>query len=291
MGAHRTEDVMGRLQGKVAIVTGASRGIGQAIAELFAKEGARVVCAARTLREGGHPLEGSLTRTVERIRAAGGEAAAVAADVSVEADCLALVEQARAAFGSIDVLVNNAALNYYIPTAEYPTNRWIRAFAVNVHGPFMLAKAVLPDMVARRRGAIVNISSGAAIGPGCGPYADKIARGGVMYGASKAALERFTQGLAQEMAQHDGIAVTAVSPSRVVPTPGTIHHKLVSGIDDPKGEPPEFMARAVLLLASEPAARVNGRVTYSQQILKEFGWIDAAQGRGVDTPGSGFSQI
>jgi len=282
---------MGRLEGKAAIITGASRGIGQAIAELFAREGARVVCAARTLREGEHRFEGSLARTVEHIRAAGGEAEAVAADVSVETDCLALVEAARAAFGPIDVLVNNAALNYYIPTAEYPTSRWVRAFAVNVHAPFMLAKAVLPDMIARRRGAIVNISSGAAIGPGRGPYADKTVRGGVMYGASKAALERLTQGLAQEMAQYGGIAVTAVSPSRVVPTPGTIHHKLVRGLDDPAGEPPELMARAALLLASEPAAKVNGRVTYSQQILKEFGWIEKAQGRGVDSPGSGFSQI
>jgi citronellol/citronellal dehydrogenase len=282
---------MGRLQNKVTIITGASRGIGQAIAELFAREGARVVCAARTLREGEHRFEGSLARTVERIRAAGGEAEAVAADVSLETDCLALAEAARAAFGPIDVLVNNAALNYYLPTAEYPTNRWVRAFAVNVHGPFMLAKAVLPDMIARGRGAIVNISSGAAIGPGRGPYADQTVRGGVMYGASKAALERLTQGLAQEMAQHGGIAVTAVSPSRVVPTPGTIHHKLVRGLDDPAGEPPELMARAALLLASEPAEKVNGRVTYSQQILKEFGWIEKAQGRGVDSPGSGFSQI
>ena len=282
---------MGRLEGKVAIVTGASRGIGQAIAELFASEGAKVVCAARTLEEGDHVFEGSLARTVERIRAQGGEALAVAADVSVESDCQRLAERARAAFGPIDVLVNNAALNYYIPTVEYPTNRWVRAFAVNVHGPFMLAKAVLPDMVARRRGAIVNISSGSAIGPGRGPYADKTARGGVMYGATKAALERFTQGLAQELAQHGGIAVTAVSPSRVVPTPGTIHHKLVSGPDDPKGEPPELMARAALLLASAPADAVNGRVTYSQQILKEFGWIDRAQGRGVDSAGSGYSQI
>ncbi len=282
---------MGRLQGKVAIVTGASRGIGQAIAELFAQEGAKLVCAARTVKEGDHPFAGSLTRTVERIRQRGGEAMAVAADVSLEADCLTLAERARAAYGPIDILVNNAALNYYIPTAAYPTHRWVRAFAVNVHGPFMLSKAVLPDMIARRAGAIVNISSGAAIGPGRGPYADLTAHGGVMYGASKAALERFTQGLAQEMAQHGGIAVTAVSPSRVVPTPGTIHHKLVSGPDDPKGEPPELMARAVLLLASEPAAKVNGRVTYSQQILKEFGWIAEAHGRGVDTAGSGYSQI
>ena len=282
---------MGKLAGKVAIVTGASRGIGQAIAELFAAEGAAVVCAARTLSDGDHALEGSLSRTVAAIRAAGGQAEAAVADVSSEASCLELVARARAVYGPVDILVNNAALNYYIPTADYPTNRWVRAFAVNVHGPFILAKAVLPDMIAKRAGAIVNISSGAAIGPGRAPYEDRTARGGVLYGATKAALERFTQGLAQEIAQYDGIAVTAVSPSRVVPTPGTVFHKLVDGMDDPRGEPPSMMARAVLLLASEPASRVNGRVTYSQQILAEFGVIPKGAGRGVETPGSGYSQV
>ena len=284
--------MMGKLTGKVAIVTGASRGIGQQIAELFASEGAKVVCAARTLNEGDHRmLEGSLSRTVDLIRVRHGEAMAVTADVSSESECLALVQAARDAYGPIDILVNNAALNYYLPTDTYPTNRWLRCFAINVHAPFILAKAVLSDMIPRRSGAIVNISSGAAIGPGRGPYDDKTVHGGVMYGATKAALERFTQGLAQEVAQYDGITVAAVSPSRVVPTPGTIHHKLVTGTDDPKGEHPMLMARAALLLASEPSLTVNGRVTYSQQILKEFGWIEQAQGRGVTIRGSGYSQI
>ncbi|MBM3139129.1 MAG: SDR family NAD(P)-dependent oxidoreductase [Chloroflexi bacterium] len=281
---------MGKLDGKVAVVTGASRGIGQAIAELFGSEGAKVVCAARTLNEGDHQLEGSLARTVQNITSAGGEAAAVAANVSEEDDCNRLIEQAKSIFGPVDVLVNNAALNYYIPVVDYPASRWIRSFAVNVHGPFMLSKAVLPDMLERRSGAIVNISSGAAIGPGRGPYAGQGgARGGVMYGASKAALERFTQGLAQEVYEY-GISVTCVSPSQVVPTPGTVFHKLVSGMDDPRGEPPLLMARAALLLASEPVDTVTGRVTYSQQILREFGWIEAARGTGVERPGSGYSQ-
>jgi citronellol/citronellal dehydrogenase len=283
---------MKKLDGKVAVVTGASRGIGQQIAELFAAEGARVVCAARTMNEGEHRmLEGSLSRTVELIRGQGGQATAVAADVSSEAECLALVEAARQAYGPVDILVNNAALNYYLPTESYPTNRWLRCFAINVHAPFILSKEVLKDMIPRRSGAIVNISSGAAIGPGRGPYDDKTVRGGVMYGATKAALERFTQGLAQEVSQYDGISVAAVSPSQVVPTPGTIHHKLVTGIDDPKGEHPMLMARAVLLLASEPAAKVNGRVTYSQQILQEYGLIEQATGRGVTVRGSGYSQV
>lgn len=280
---------MGKLSGKTAIVTGASRGIGQAIAELFAAEGANVVCAARTLNEGDHMLEGSLANTVRRIKEAGGQAMAVAANVSAEEDCRNLVEAATREYGKVDILVNNAALNYYVPIVDYDVHRWMRAFAVNVHGPFMLSKFVLPGMIERRSGAIVNISSGAAIGPGRGPY-DAGGRGGTMYGASKAALERFTQGLAQEVAEF-GIAVSCFSPSQVVPTPGTVYHKLVTGMDDPRGEPPEIMARAALLLASEPAEKVNGRVTYSQQILKEFGWIEKAKGRGVDSVGSGYSQI
>ena len=280
---------MGKLTGKVAIVTGASRGIGQAIAELLAAEGAKVVCAARTMNEGEHRvLEGSLARTVEGIRAAGGEATALKADISLEPDCIALVEQARAAYGPIDILVNNAGLTYYLPTETFPTNRWMRCFAVNVHAPFILSKEVLKDMIPRRSGAIVSVSSGGAIGPGRGPYEDKTARGRVMYGATKAALERFTQGLAQELAQYDGISVTAVSPSQIVPTPGSLYQTRVR---PPVSEDPIVMARAVLLLASEPAAKINGRVTYSQQILKEYGWIEHASGHGVDSPGSGYSQI
>lgn len=283
---------MGKLDGKTTIVTGASRGIGQAISELFAAEGASVACAARTMNEGDHNLEGSLARTVAAIEGAGGKAQAFTADVSSESDCLALVEGTRAAFGPVDILVNNAALSYFLPIGDFATNRWMRAFAVNVHGPFMLAKAVLPDMrEGGRGGAVVNISSGAAIGPGRGPYDNPGGYGATMYGATKAALERFTQGLAQEVAPQGNIAITCVSPSKVVPTPGTVYHHLVDSMDDPRGEAPEFMARATLLLASEAAEKVNGRVTYSQQILGEFGWIDNPVGRGIDSVGSGYSQV
>jgi NAD(P)-dependent dehydrogenase (short-subunit alcohol dehydrogenase family) len=281
---------VGKLDGKVAIVTGASRGIGEAIAELFAAEGAKVVCAARTLNEGDHRmLEGSLNRTLERIRGAGGQAIGIQADVSIEDDCYRLVEQTKSELGPADILVNNAALNYYIPIVDYPTNRWVRSFAINVHAPFILSKAVLPDMIERGSGAIVNISSGSAIGPGRAPY-DSNGGGGTMYGATKAALERFSQGLAQEV-WTNGITVAALSPSQVVPTPGTVFFKLVDGMDDPRGEPPSMMARAALLLASEPPEKVSGRVTYSQAILKEFGWIEDGKGTGIDRPGSGYSQI
>ena len=281
---------MGKLDGKVVLVTGASRGIGQGIAEEFAREGAKVVCAARTLHEGDHMLDGSLDRTVGRIREAGGEALAVTADVSKEDDCNRIVAEAKAAFGPVDILINNAALNYYIPIVDYPASRWMRAFAVNLHGPFMLARAVLPDMIAKRSGAIVNISSVGAIGPGRGPYPGAKATGGVMYGASKAALERFTQGLAQEVYEH-GVTVACYSPGIGVATEGTVHFGLAKSLDDPDREPMAMMARAALLLATEPLDKVTGRVTYSQEILKEFGWISEGHGLGIDRPGSGFSRM
>ena len=284
---------MGQLDGKAAIVTGASRGIGAEIARLLAAEGARVICAARTVQEGDHPLAGSLENTVGSIREAGGEATPVPVNLSLPEDCEKLVQESRAIYGSVDLLVNNAALTYFIPIKEYPLNRWMRSWAVNFHAPFLLSKLVLEDMIPRSSGAIINISSGAAVGPGRGPYPNAPAdTGSTCYGAEKAALERFSQGLAMEVYQY-GISVTCVAPSQVVPTPGTVFHNLVSGMDDPRGEPPELMAQAVLLLATEPWDQITGRVTYSQQLLQEFGRISQAQGRGVDPglPGTGYSQV
>jgi len=181
---------MGKLDGKTVLVTGASRGIGAEIARVFAKEGGHVVCAARTLREGDRPLDGSLETTVAAIRAAGGTAHAVAANIAEPAECERLVGAAREVYGPVDVLVNNAALTYYVQIKDYPLNKWMRSWAVNFHAPFILSQLALADMIPRRSGAIVNISSGSAIGPGRGPYADAAvgARGGTCYGAEKAAL-------------------------------------------------------------------------------------------------------
>jgi hypothetical protein len=129
----------------------------QAIAELFAAEGARVACTARALAEGEHKLlAGSLARTVERIRAAGGEALAIPCDVSQWESCERAVAEVRSRFGPLDVLVNNAALTDFIPIADDPLAKWHRSFAVDVPAPFYLSKLALEDMRSRRSGAIVK---------------------------------------------------------------------------------------------------------------------------------------
>lgn len=281
---------MAKLDKKVALITGASRGIGAATAKLFAAEAARVACLARTVREGEHPLEGSLTTVTEGIARDGGEAIAVACDVSEYEHCRAAVEEVRQKLGPIDVLVNNAALTYFIPIAQFPIGKWLRSLSVNVNAPFYMSQLCLEDMLAHECGAIVNVSSAAAVGPGRGPYAGAAGRGGTLYGLEKAALERFTQGLAAEVYEQ-GITVACVSPSQVVPTPGVVHHRLLEGRDPRDREEPEIMAKAILALATEPLDRVTGLVTYSQALLAELGLIDDARGWGVDRPGSGFSQI
>ncbi|MFC1945874.1 SDR family NAD(P)-dependent oxidoreductase [Chloroflexota bacterium] len=287
---------MGKLDGKVAIVTGSSRGIGKSVALLFAAEGAKVVCASRTLNEGDlvardpsleRGLSGSLNTTVAEIKQAGGTAIAVKTDVSNEDSCTRLLEATHQAFGPVDVLVNNAVMGYMIAVRDFSRKQWEECFEVNVQGPYMLTMQVLPDMIKRRNGAIVNLTSVAAVGPGRGPYTPlgKDYRFRTTYGATKAALERFTQGLAEEIYQY-GISVAAVGPSTYVPTPTTYYlfH------DESGGEPGKTMAQAVMLLAIEPLDKVTGRVTYSQAILKEFGWIDNGEGYGINKTGSGYSQ-
>lgn len=278
-----------KLEGRTALVTGASRGIGEAIARALAAEGAAVACVARTAREGERRVAGSLESTVAAIRASGGMAVPIVADLRDLDQCAAAVAQARGELGPIDILINNAAWTWFAPVAQFPVEQWVRSFAINVHAPMVLSQCALADMVPRRRGAIINISSGAARGPGRGPYlTPPVLRDGVLYGTEKAALERFTQGLAEEVYPH-GITVCALSPSQVVLTAGVVFHESVYDRDDAKVEPAAHMAQACVLLASEPAARVSGRVCYSQQILEEFGWFQGGRGTGIESPGSGFS--
>lgn len=260
----------GLLTNKTALITGASRGIGVAIAERFAAEGASVAVTARTVDPGGNPLEGSLAETVEKIAASGGKAVAIAADLARPEERERLISEAESSLGRIDILVNNAAVTWFMPVADFTRKRLQLMFEVQVYAPMDLSQRVLPRMAQAGEGWILNISSGASRHPTLPP--DPLWRGGgTVYGMVKAALERFTTGLAAE-AWEANVAVNSLSPSRVVPTPGTVFHHLVRP-DDPKQvvEAPEVMAEAALALCSRSPRALTGRVVYSQDLLAELG--------------------
>ncbi len=254
----------GVLAGQVALVTGASRGIGVAIAKRFAMEGAKVIVTARTVEASEHYLPGTIGETVQQINAAGGEAVAVQADLASAADRQRLVEEALAAFGQVDILVNNAAITYFIPVTQFPEKRFRLMMDVQVWTPFELAQQFLPGMLERGHGRILNISSHAAIHP------DKTlaGRGGTVYGMCKAALERFTTGLAQELYEQN-IGVNVISPG-LVATPGVMHHKLINEANKDTVTPVEHMAEACLRLCHGDPQTFTGRIDYADDVMREF---------------------
>jgi 7-alpha-hydroxysteroid dehydrogenase len=282
------------LAGRVAIVTGGSRGIGRAIAEALAAEGAAVAIAARTAEAEDSRLPGSLHDVVDGIRAAGGAAVGVRCDVADPADLEHLVATCRREFGPADVLVNNAALTVpdrpATPAApardrpvdprermsilNFPIAAYRRAFEVNLFGAYELSQLALRDMVALGRGNIVNISSDAAQVPAEGPYE---ATAGIplhAYGNSKAALQHLTRTVAYEMAAR-GIAVNAVMPSLPVETPGTAFVAGGSGLGETL--PMHGFVAAVLRLCAVSPSELTGGVLYSEDVLdpqgRRRGWL------------------
>ena len=258
---------MGVLDGKVAIVTGASRGIGAEIARRFGAAGAAVAVAARTTGPGMSPLAGTIGETAEQIRAAGGTAVAIQGDLSIREDRERLVAEAAEQLGTPDILVSNAAVTYFAPVMDFTERRYQLMFDVQVEAAFHLAQLVVPGMRRNGRGWVLNISSGAARNPGL-PPTPWAKRGGTVYGMCKAALERFSTGLAAEL-YDDEIAVNALSPAKVVPTPGTVFHHLTT-FDDPDAEPPAIMAEAALMLCSAEPKALTGRIARSQDLLTEL---------------------
>ncbi len=265
---------MGSLEGRVALVTGASRGIGAGIAQRFAAEGAAVAVTARTLdAEPDAPLAGSLRETVASIEARGGRALAVQADLTDAEDRARVVPLVASELGAVDVLVNNAAAAFYLPTAEMSLKRRRLIFELNVHAPVDFAQAVLPAMRERQAGWIVNISSATSKHPKGPPFDPgfKLGFTSTAYGASKAALERFTTGLAVEV-YADRIAVNSLAPVAAVRTPGA--DALVGDVLDANPEivePLELFVEAALVLAVAHPAAFTGQICYSRPLLRDLG--------------------
>ncbi len=258
---------MGKLDGRVAFVTGASRGIGRAIAQRFAAEGASVVVNAS--RMGSHgDLNGTLEETVSTIQAAGGKASAVAADLSSEEARAGLVERAGEAFGPVDILVNNAAgARMRLPSESSLEDRRFM-FELNLHTPVDLAQQAIPSMKARGGGWILNISSATSFQPQV-PYRDSKMAALIIgpYGSSKAALDRYSEALAHELVEHD-IFVNAMAPVAIVLTQGADYVRDIARRNPDMVEPVEMMAEAALELCS---GRHVGRVVFSRNIVHETG--------------------
>lgn len=254
----------GTLAGKVAVVTGASRGIGEAICYRLAMEGAKVVPSARTAQPADHIFDGTINETADRIRECGGEAFAVQCNLANSDDRESLVQQAVEKYGPIDILVSNAAITYFIPVVEFAGKRYDLMFDVQVKAPFHLAQMVLPSMVERSTGHIINISSGAAIHPK--PDAPG-GHGGTVYGMCKAALERFSTGLAQEQYKNN-VSVNVISPG-LVATPGVVHHHLINESNKARVQAVEYIAEAVYQLAIADLS-MSGRIDHAAMFLEEL---------------------
>ena len=190
-----------KLKGKVAIVTGASRGIGKAISLALAREGVSVVVAARSETEG--HLPGTIHKTVEEIHTFGGSALAARTNVMKEEEVSEMLRRTLEGYGRIDILVNNAGINVRSSIAEMSIKRWDLIMGVNLRSTFLCAKAVLPLMMEQKSGSIINLSS---------ILGTRVIEEAVAYGTTKAAIERFTIGLAKEVKEYN-IAVNALCPS------------------------------------------------------------------------------
>jgi 3-oxoacyl-[acyl-carrier protein] reductase len=239
----------GRLQDKVALITGAGSGIGRASAERFAAEGAQVVAV---------DLEGA-EDTVAAIEAAGGEGLALITDVADEDAVAAMAEVALERFGKVDVLMNNAGiLEDFLPAADTPTPVWDRVLGVNLFAQFFTARALLPQMVERGDGAIINVASTAGLNGG---------NGGAAYTTSKHAIIGFTRQLCFDYARK-GIRCNVICPGAVetgmtkeiFASPDAAVMAAVESAPIGRWAQPDELANAALFLASDEASFVNGAV-------------------------------
>jgi len=260
--------------GRVVLVTGASRGIGAAIAKRLAAAGALVAVTARTLE--GHPaqsdesIDTTLIDTVNVIRELGGVVEPVLADLADPGAPEAIVAEVAGLLGPIDILVNNAARGVYLPLENWSSAAVARLFQVNVFSPFALCRLVIPEMKRRRTGAIVNVSSIVAdrpLGPPYGLFERKSFT--TVYGMAKAALDRMSTGLAVECCDYD-VRINSISPSGGARTPGALAASKMFNRYPEYAEPLETITEAVLALSEPTQPMITGRVLTSGSLLADL---------------------
>jgi citronellol/citronellal dehydrogenase len=260
--------VNGSCDGKVALVTGTSRGLGKAIAQRLAAEGATVALTARTM-EPDPKYQGSLRETLDEIVGSGGAAIAVQADLSDAEERERLFREVVERVGAPDILVNNAAVTFLRPLDEFPDRRVRLMMEMHVVAPLHLTQLAIPAMRERGSGWILNVTSvGGELpdGPPISDY-DRTAGFGV-YGTVKAALNRLTKSLAAEL-YDDGIAVNAAAPTNPVATPGAGTLDLAK-VDT---EDIVLITRTALRLCTGDPKVLTGRIAHTQTFLREVGWL------------------
>jgi citronellol/citronellal dehydrogenase len=254
--------------GKVALVTGASRGLGKAIAIRLASEGATVALTARTM-EPDPKYVGSLQETLDGILAAGGKAIAVQADVSQSEERERMMTEVVEQVGAPDILVNNAAVTFLRPLDEFPEKRARLMLEMHVLAPLHLTQMAIPGMRERQRGWVLMMTSVAGDRIDGPPFSDFDTTAGFgMYGTVKAAMSRLTQSLAAEL-YADGIAVNAAAPSKPVATEGAGTLDLAKEDTEDIG----LITETAFLLCTGDPARLTGRIVHTEPWLREVGFL------------------
>jgi citronellol/citronellal dehydrogenase len=260
--------VAGAYEGRVALVTGGSRGLGKAIAQRLAREGATVAITARTM-DPDPKYVGSLRETCREIEDAGGSVLAVPCDLSDRDERERMFADVVAGVGAPDILVNNAAVTFLRPLDEFPERRASLMVEMHVLAPLHLTQLALPAMRQRGRGWVLNLTSVAGDlidGP---PFSEfDRAAGFGLYGTVKAALNRLTLSLAAELFD-DGIAVNAAAPTNPVATPGA------GTLDLAKTDTEDIalITETACMLCSGDPKILTGRVVQTQTFLREVGWL------------------
>lgn len=257
------------LDGKIALVTGASRGIGEHIARHLGAAGAAVAVAARSEEVTDPRLPGTIHTVAQSIEDAGGRAIPVRMDMRDTDSIVAGVQKTVDELGGLDIVVNNAAL--LVPgTIDQQKQRHIDLlWEINLRGLIYLTREALPHMRNRGGGHIINISSRGAVFPGPGPYPPGARKGGWLYGGLKAALERMSQGWAIDL-QDDNISVNVLSPEGRILTPGALFAS--SDPDNPNldFEPAEKMGKAAVWISEQPPS-FTGNILYDERLCAEQG--------------------